>query len=292
MTSTFHSRWFCGKKGGVDWTYISPHLDDVAFSCGGLIWEQTNAGELVSIWTIFAGDPPEGPLSNYAEKLQTRWQWGRKSISKRREEDIFACARIGASYRHFALTDCIYRGAHLPSNESEEQEKSAPGERGFYYTSHQSLFGPIHPAEIELIKPLSQILAKMLPKETQLVCPLALGDHVDHKITRAAVEYLKRRAWYYADYPYVTESLERIEAMEKSGWKNRLFPVSEAGMEAWKEAVASHKSQISTFWLDLEAMRVALEEYREFFGGVMLWQPMRFSRLKAANSCGKLYLLR
>jgi len=259
----------------MDWTYISPHLDDVAFSCGGLIWEQTKAGDQVSIWTIFAGDPPQGPLSSFAEKLQTRWRGGRESISRRRQEDILACERIGASYRHFALPDCIYRGAYQPSNEANvEREMDTSGERDYFYTSQESLFGPIHPAEMELAEQLSQELAKMFPKETELVCPLALGDHVDHKLIHTAVRKMRRRAWYYADYPYVTESLERIEALEKAGWRNRLFPVSEAGLEAWKEAVAAHRSQISTFWSDLEAMRVALEEYREFFNGVMLWQPM------------------
>jgi len=53
----------------MNWIYISPHLDDVAFSSGGLVWEQSNAGEQVGIWTIFAGDPPVGPLSDFAEKL-------------------------------------------------------------------------------------------------------------------------------------------------------------------------------------------------------------------------------
>jgi LmbE family N-acetylglucosaminyl deacetylase len=260
------------------WSYISPHLDDVAFSCGGFIWEQTNAGEQVSIWTIFAGDPPQGTLSDFAEKLQIRWRGERESMSIRRQEDILACARIGATYQHFDLPDCVYRGARQPSNELEgEQEIDTPGERGFFYTSHQSLFGSIHPEEMGLAEQLSQALMELLPRDTELVCPLALGNHVDHQLTRTAVENLGRQTWYYADYPYVTDHLEQIEALERSGWRSQLFPVSEEGMEAWKEAVAAHRSQISSFWSGLEAMEKELDDFREFFGGVALWQRIPMS---------------
>ncbi len=258
----------------MEWTYFSPHLDDAAFSCGGLIWEQVKAGEIIHIWTIFAGDPPEGLLSDFAEELQSRWQGGRESISRRRQEDIIACERIGASYRHLTYQDCIYRGGIRPAYESERQQGiERDGKNEFYYPSHASLFGPIHPAEICLIEQLSQELADMLPEAVQLVCPLTLGDHVDHKLTRAAVEKLGCRVWYYADYPYVINHLEEIYILKKSGWKDQLFCVSDAGMEAWKQAVSAYRSQISSFWLDIESLEKELEEYREFFGGVMLWQP-------------------
>ncbi len=127
--------------------------------------------------------------------------------------------------------------------------------------------------EVDLVEPLSQLLAKLLPEDTELVCPLALGNHVDHQMTRAAVEKLERRTWFYADYPYATDHLGQIEAMEKSDWRKQLFPVSEFGMESWKNAVAAYRSQISSFWLGAEAMKKELEDYREFFGGVMLWHP-------------------
>jgi LmbE family N-acetylglucosaminyl deacetylase len=258
----------------MNWTYISPHLDDAVFSCGGLIWEQTKQGKQVSIWTIFAGDPPEGPLSDFAEILQIRWQGGRDAISRRRQEDNLACMQIGASCRHFPFPDCIYRWIHrLPDDLEVEQNMNPLGKTEFFYPSHESLFGPIHSEEVGLAEPLSQLLAKLLPEETELVCPLALGNHVDHQLTRAAVEKLERRTWFYADYPYATDSLGQIEIMEKSGWRNQLFPISEGGMKAWKEAVAAYRSQISSFWDGSEAMKKELEDYREFFGGVMLWQP-------------------
>jgi hypothetical protein len=72
----------------VPFIYLSPHLDDVTLSCGGLVWEQVQAGEQVEIWTICAGDPPPGALSPYAEELHHRWGYGIEAIAERRIEDI------------------------------------------------------------------------------------------------------------------------------------------------------------------------------------------------------------
>ena len=259
----------------MDWIYISPHLDDVALSCGGRIWEQRQAGERVEIWTIFAGDAPEGTLSPFADVLHARWQTGREAMANRRLEDALSCARIHASYRHFPYPDCIYRRVQRTVEEREEKEEiDHTGEGEFLYTSHQSLFGPIHPVEDSFMERLSLELAQKLPQGAELACPLTMGRHVDHRLTRAAMEKLGRPLWYYADFPYVLDCQEEIEALERAGWKSNLVPVSQAGFEAWEEAVASHQSQISSFWSDLEAMRTAIRSYMEYFDGAILWQPL------------------
>ena len=48
--------------------YLSPHLDDAALSCKGSIKQQTQAGERVEVWTVCAGEPPDGPLSMFSRK--------------------------------------------------------------------------------------------------------------------------------------------------------------------------------------------------------------------------------
>jgi len=68
----------------VKWIYLSPHLDDAALSCGGLLWEQSQAGDEVAVWSICAGDPPPGRLSPFARSLQARWGTGSRSAAERR----------------------------------------------------------------------------------------------------------------------------------------------------------------------------------------------------------------
>ena len=260
-----------GKNGAMNWIYLSPHLDDAALSCGGLIWEQAQSGETVSIWTLCAGESPAGPLSPFAETLHARWQTGPQALLQRRQEDIAACQVLSAAYRHFSIPDCIYRRAGdwqplLTGDASQEA-----GE--FLYASEEALTSLVHPAETGLIGHLREELAQALPAGAQVICPLALGGHVDHRLTRAAAQGLVERLWYYADYPYVVRHPEQLEQLRQEGWEAAIFPISPAGLEAWMRAVAAYSSQISTFWPDLPAMEAAIGNYCKEFGGEMLLKP-------------------
>lgn len=255
----------------MKWIYLSPHLDDAALSCGGPVWEQASAGQAVEVWSICAGDPPPGPLSPFAQSLHARWDTGPSSAAGRRAEDRSACQILGANSRHFPIPDCIYRrdpetGEHL-------------------YASEEAIFGPVDPREASLVDELSQTLVRELRGADNLVCPLGLGGHVDHRLARAAVERLYAGAgmgdaeardrdlpalWYYADYPYVMR--EGAEQSPEEGLEAVVHPVSSEGLRAWQAAVAAYESQISTFWEDMESMRAEIRAYCEEMGGVLLWQ--------------------
>ena len=250
-----------------EWVYLSPHFDDVALSCGGLAWEQAQAGETVSVWTICGGDIPQGPLSPFAELLHARWGTGREAVEQRRAEDSVSCQAMGADYRHFPLPDCIYRRAGV---DYWAQAKSAAREH--LYASEEAIFGAIEPAETPLIAQLSARLGEALPAQAEVVCPLALGGHVDHRLTRAAAEALGRKLWYYADYPYVLRQMEDLQALEEAGAAKAVFPITAGGLKAWQDSIAAHGSQISTFWPNLEKMEEEMAGYRERMGGGILWR--------------------
>jgi LmbE family N-acetylglucosaminyl deacetylase len=255
----------------MDWIYLSPHLDDVALSCGGLLWQQAEAGDRPQVWTICAGDPPPGPLSNFAAALQSRWETGAAASQQRRQEDVQSCRLLRSAYRHFPLPDCVYR--------RDEKDHT------FLYTSEESLFGPLDERETGLVERLSAELAGALPGGAQLVCPLSIGGHVDHRLTRLAAERLGEACWYYADFPYILNHSDKLAQFTQTTWEEIRFPISAAGMQAWEAAVAAHRSQISTFWPDLEAMRTALSAYaRQAKGGmaVRLWRSGRFQAAKLA----------
>jgi len=238
----------------MKWIYLSPHLDDVALSLGGLLWEQSAKDISICIWTICAGDAPPGPLSPFAKSLHERWETGREAIVARRAEDVEACAILGASYRHFTIPDCIYR--------KNEQTGEYP------YKSENSLTSPLHPDEQPLVRALSQSLEASLTPEIQLVCPLALGNHVDHQLTRAAAEQLKIPLWYYADYPYV----QAIPDWELKNMKPTVYPISVEGVTAWGDSVAAYRSQISTFWKNIPEMQVEICDYSRQMKGAILWR--------------------
>jgi len=258
--------------------YLSPHFDDAIFSCGGLIWEQVQQGDNVQIWTICAGDIPPGDLSPFAESLHQRWQTGREAIAIRKSEDKRACERVGADFRHFNYPDCIYRRApSVVVAEENDEDANDPAMtvnavEGYLYQSDEELFGPINPLEAGLIQNLAHRLAELLPEQVELVCPLAIGGHVDHRLTRAAAESSGRRLWYYADVPYVLKDALPLEQLPLQGFTRRPFEITAAGTAAWVEAAAMYASQISTFWEDQADMQASLQAYQAQFDGVWLWE--------------------
>jgi LmbE family N-acetylglucosaminyl deacetylase len=239
---------------------LSPHLDDAVFSCGGWIWEQVHQGQDVEIWTVFAGDPPAEPLSDLAKTLHEKWKLGRDVVQLRREEDIRACQFLGVEPRHLPYPDCIYR--KTPSGEA-------------YYRSIADLSGGIDSREVSLIDQVSAQLAAELPAEVEILVPLGIGNHVDHEITRKAASRLERPLMYYADVPYVQEGEGRNILrfmMESPDWQARQFPVTDAGMDKWIQAILMYGSQVFTFWEDEGQIKEEISEFTDFLGAMTLWR--------------------
>lgn len=256
----------------MNWIFLSPHLDDAAYSCGGLVWQRSSVGERVAIWTIFAGDPPETRLSAYADSIHKRWDLGMDSITRRRNEDIDSCRILNAAYQHFQIPDAIYRFGKASSPADMDLDRS------FLYQDDGQLFGTIHPEEKGLEQTIGQQLIIELEKIPQfphinIVCPLGLGNHVDHKITRKALEQLNIQLLYYADFPYVLENFEKFDHMLSKGWNAVLYQINLQALKQWQMAAAAHKSQINTFWENVQEMCSAIEFYLNQRGGIEIWQP-------------------
>src|SRR5512138_2334960 len=93
------------------WIYLSPHLDDAVFSAGGLIYEQTQAGVPVEVWTFMSGYPGEENVSPFAQVLHFQWGFSsaEETVRMRRAEDEQATGLLGAKPVHFDFMDCVYR---------------------------------------------------------------------------------------------------------------------------------------------------------------------------------------
>lgn len=247
--------------------FLSPHFDDVALSCGGLVSEKSRAGEQVTIWTICAGDIPPGPLSSFAQTLHSRWQTGRGAVEQRRMEDIASCNILGARYRHFSVPDCIYRYVEIETLTGG----LTIAERHHLY-SEETFLGPIHPAEAQLIEQLVGTLQSEITDRVQVISPLAIGGHVDHRLVRSMAEKLGGDLLYYADYPYCLKEKQELKKLELAGWIKMIEKLSEESLQSWQKGIAAHASQISTFWPDVAGMAKAIEDYYEQSGGCILWK--------------------
>ncbi len=231
--------------------YLSPHFDDAVLSCGALIHRQTRAGERVVVLTVCAGVPPAGPLSDFAQALHARWGVTAEAVrATRQTEDQTALRRLGAEAHYLAVPDCIYR--------------RAPETLAFLYASEEALFGPMAPAEQALSHSLAAQLAAWLTAwpAVQGYLPLGIGQHVDHQLTRLAAEQLPQAWLYYEDYPYAARVPE-TPAWAGLASQLRAHPlaVEDQDIEAYCQAVADYRSQVSSFWPDEGAMRAALREF-------------------------------
>ncbi|GAB4529685.1 MAG: PIG-L family deacetylase [Anaerolineae bacterium] len=250
--------------------YLSPHLDDAALSCGGLMHRQVKAGSPPLVITLFSGQPPaDAELSAFARWQHERWGHPQDVMPVRWAEDQAALAVLGADYLRLNYRDCIYRGReHGP-------------EPLWYYASEEALFGPVHPAEQGLPGELAITMSEFIPgpQGVTLYAPLAAGNHVDHQLTCAAALILRAQGWrvcFYEDYPYVEAEgilAAALIARGAEGWQPVVTPLDENDLAAKVEAIACYASQLGVLFGGAEAMRERVRGYAIQVGGERLWNP-------------------
>jgi len=239
------------------WIYISPHYDDGVLSCGGLIYDQTRKGIPVEIWTVFGGFPPKDkPLSALALRIHRIWgtRSGRGTIILRRKEDRAAAAAVGATVRHFAFADCIYRW-------------SSAGEPLYL----NDVFDPPHAEDAGLPESIAQMFQQRLRNTDVVVAPLSVGHHVDHALTRLGAERIGRSLLYYVDVPYILNYPSELEPATKS-MSSQLYRVTRAGLKAWRDGISAYRSQVPSLFRPDAPMKTAMQGYWSKEKGIHLWQ--------------------
>jgi len=248
-----------GMPRPIDDLYLSPHFDDAVLSCGGTIHRRARAGRRQVVLTVCAG-LPEGALTVFAEHHHRRWGASAGDgltsaldmIARRRAEDDAALAVLGAEAVRLDVADAIYRRTN---------DGRAP------YDDLDRLFGLIDEGERGLVDAVASKLAEVasglgVGRRTRVWLPLAIGGHVDHRLTRAAGEaWLGRglsgllgRATFYEDLPYAAmASAGEIRRMAP-GMRRRRERIDEVDLAAKIAAVGCYASQISTFWASDAAM--------------------------------------
>ncbi|MFF0990966.1 PIG-L deacetylase family protein [Kocuria nitroreducens] len=226
---------------------VSPHLDDAAFSAGALLAGLAARGAQVRVVTVFtAGVPaPEG----FALACQTDKGIPRDVdyMALRRAEDGTAMAALGARAVHLGLAEAPHRG----------------------YSSAAALFGPVVAGDEDTTESVAAALEQELarpgmPPPDLVLGPAGLGNHVDHRHVRDALELLSHRHGLpvvrWDDLPYAL----RLPA-GAGGAHER--PATAAETRTKLAACASYPSQLGFQFGDAEAMTDALRPRTERFSG-------------------------
>lgn len=231
------------------WIYLSPHLDDAVFSAGGLIYEQTQAGIPVEIWTIMCGDPRLRECSPFAQTLHSVWGFSsaEETVRKRREEDRLAASILGAKAVHFDFVDCIYRR-----------------DRNGDWLYPSDVFGAIHETDADYPMQVASAISARLDLDDMLVCQLGLGSHVDHALTRRAAELLRRSLLYIIDVPYVLLKPGEL-ASKTAKMSETVVSIAESSLAYWSEATLQYVSQLPALGEGFNAPAIATESLRNYW---------------------------
>ncbi len=238
--------------------YLSPHLDDAILSAGGLIHTQALAGHRVVIASFCTADnPPEMPLTPLAACVHEKWGSPQRPFETRRTEDVSACNKVGAEWRHLGLPDAIYRcGVLEPS----------------CYETFESLFGEVPSWDASLQEliatKIQNLVAELEP--TTIWGPLGIGNNVDHRQLLYGLWQSRHQIGIpiclYEEQPYATGRYPAI-THDPVGDAIRRCPfalkaeIHEIEFEVKRTAILCYESQLSELFGSHLAGLAELETY-------------------------------
>ncbi len=215
---------------------VSPHLDDAAFSVGGVLARLVNSGHDVTVVTCFTATVPDP--SGFALACQTDkgLPVDVDYMALRRDEDRAAMAVLGAHVLHLPLPEAPHRG----------------------YASAADLFAGIHPDDA-VTEQLARRLARLAADVW--LAPQGLGHHVDHLHVVRAMARLGRPTGWWRDAPYV---LREPDAQPSPALPAGLKPVRLPGDAARRaDACACYRTQLRFQFGGESQMRSALARLDE-----------------------------
>ena len=223
--------------------FLSPHLDDAAFSAGGTAALLATHGTRVVIATAFTRSVPNPTGFALACQLDKGLDADVDYMAIRRAEDVVSCQILGAEFRHLDFPEAPHRG----------------------YDSVAELFRPPHPGD-DIVAPLSIAFGSLLAEfQPELVfAPQCLGGHVDHvQLVRALlIVAAASSVTWWRDLPY---AIRNSDARPIAGLPTLDVGVDIADVLAVKlEGCAAFRTQIGFQFGSAREMRTQLTQFAQF----------------------------
>jgi LmbE family N-acetylglucosaminyl deacetylase len=221
--------------------FISPHFDDVAFSCGAILAKCVASGDSAVLCTVFTRD--RRPMNPFAEQCQVSKGIALdvEYLALREKEDDRAIKTLGSARIEAArlgFLEAPYRG----------------------YDSSLALFGEMRSIDEKLFLDVGSAIKRLALdcRAEHIYCCLGVGNHVDHRIVRAAVDHFvsSRQALYYVDTPYALKNPAQVNQ-----YTDGMTPVRVeigATLDAKLAACECYASQLGFQFGSASAMRAML----------------------------------
>jgi LmbE family N-acetylglucosaminyl deacetylase len=236
---------------------LSPHPDDAAWSCGGVLGQWTGPDRRITVVTVFDGDPP--PLGRRAAARPVGPAATPPAV--RRSEDVAALDRWPLRRLGLGLPDAVFRrdGAGRP-----------------LYPGPLAVRRRVHPADAPLAARVEAAVLPLLADCDEVLLPLAARSHVDHAIVRDAAERALRRVpprivRYYAEFPYPVRAPAGLTAHRQP-----------ADFDAWLRAALVYSTQVTAMFGTAPRMARALFRHA-YDAGAPVWRSWTARAARAAR---------
>jgi len=255
--------------------FLSPHLDDAVLSSGAYICGLAQNSNRVTIATVFSGPADPRYLSPLAKSFHGACGLGDDAMLARKSEDDTAAGFLNAESIRLNLSECLYR-----RDEGGRYRYKDPGD----------IFSGDVDRENDTAEIIRAALSERLNYDDfeEIHIPLGIGRHIDHLVSRRAVETLlagtgksRIKLRYYEDIPYVCWRRDASwEAQLAGGLESYPYAISEAQFDRYLQAVALYKSQINVLFENSRQMKAQLISHYRSGGGTFAG---RLWRIKESN---------
>lgn len=227
--------------------FVSPHFDDVAFSCGGTAFALTQRGWATTLCTVFTKSIANPTGFALACQLDKGLAADVDYLALRRAEDDAAARALDVSENvRLDFAEAPHRG----------------------YESAAALFGEFAATDA-IVPPLEARLEAVARDYSVIFAPQALGSHVDHRRVRDAIHAVAAslgsatRIVWYRDAPYVLrEPLARpSEYLARESSAVFVYSLDARALAAKLDACAAYSTQLGFQFGGEPAMRSALASF-------------------------------
>ncbi len=208
--------------------FVSPHLDDVAFSCSGTLAGLKRRGWRVAVATVFTASVPDPQGFALACQLDKGLGPEVDYMALRRAEDDEFGRELGVDALHWLdLPEAPHRG----------------------YDSPSALFAGVRlddRVDREVARRLARLVDDLRP--AWIFAPQAIGNHADHRqVIRAILDrpdWRARTAWY-RDLPYAAKNPLATPSPDlPTNLLEVAWPLAPGDLDAKFKASARYASQV------------------------------------------------
>ena len=225
--------------------FVSPHLDDAALSCGELI-RKLGAVTSVTVINVFThANNGKQTLSAKKTIKVSAFSSPLELYKERVSEDKKAFESINAKVINLGFVDALWRKIKYPSLLRKKLSTILPEFIHVYPTFRLHISkGKLAREDNDLISEIDQRLKKIIPVNSIIFCPFGVGDHVDHLVTKKAVEK-SFTPIYWMDQPYYDMKKKLVTGQKQSDESISYFKTE---YQAKSQLLAHYKTQINSMF--------------------------------------------